>query len=77
MYRLLIPLFLLLPFHSPGQREIETYYDFGWRQTAAEDARFYGVIKRTDSGWYRQIEYIHANSYYSQGLYQDADGITI
>lgn len=73
MNRLLIPLFLLLPFLSPGQRVIETFYDFGWRQTSPENASFYAVVKRTDSGWYRQVEYIHSNSYFSQGLYQDAE----
>src|SRR5690348_9021100 len=75
MHRLLIPLLLLLPFLSPGQRVIETYYDYRWIQSAPEDASFYGVAKRTDSGWYRQIEYLHSNSYYLEGLYQDADGI--
>ena len=73
MYRFLIPLILLSPLRSSGQRVIETFYDYKWLQTSAEDASFFGTMKRTDSGWYRQVEYIHSNSWYSEGLYVDAD----
>jgi hypothetical protein len=76
-WRLCVKILLLLsfPLLSAAQKVVETHYDYKWTKTTAEDASFFGVNTKTDSGWFMQVEYIHSNSYYLQGLYQDADGV--
>jgi antitoxin component YwqK of YwqJK toxin-antitoxin module len=55
------------------QAQVTTYYDWQWKPCDVSLARFYAVIKKTDSGWYRNDYFIATQKLQMAGLYQDAD----
>jgi TonB family protein len=53
-------------------QKIEKYYDYRWKETTPENARFYGVIKNTDSGWHRIDYFLLERSLQMKGTYEDS-----
>lgn len=71
-----IVFFLILTFaftNSYSQKKIERYYDYRWRPCMLEDARFYSIVKNTDTGWYRTDVYINLKKIQMAGLYEDQE----
>jgi antitoxin component YwqK of YwqJK toxin-antitoxin module len=62
---------LLATLVSYGQK-IEKFYDYHWEPVAPNEARFYSLITKTDSGWYRLDYYIHERSLQMKGLFEDS-----
>jgi hypothetical protein len=66
----LLLLILLLPFFGFSQKT-ETYYDFYWKPCSAENARYLGILEKTDSGWLRQDFFVQGRSLQMQAVYED------
>jgi antitoxin component YwqK of YwqJK toxin-antitoxin module len=64
---------LLIPVVAFCQRSIESYYDYLWRETFADHARFYAITEHADSGWYTKIFYIGSMKLQMAGLYEDKE----
>ena len=61
---------LLFSIYCNAQK-VEKYYDYNWKECESLDARFYSVIQKTDSGWYR-IDYFLGTMFPQMiGLYKD------
>ncbi len=58
---------------SFSQKNIEHYYNFYGRECILEDARYYSLEVKTDSGWYKNDYYINIKKLKSVGLYEDQD----
>jgi hypothetical protein len=54
-----------------GAQKTETFYDYNWQPCEAENARFYGTLQKTDSGWLRKDYFLPGNSLQMQALYED------
>lgn len=39
-------------------QKIEKFYVYQWKDTTPANARFYGIIEKTDSGWHRRDYFI-------------------
>ena len=72
MRLLLFDLALLGMIPASYSQKIERYYDFQWHDTSAANARFYGVLEHTDSGWTRKDYFLHSLFLQMDGLYQDS-----
>jgi antitoxin component YwqK of YwqJK toxin-antitoxin module len=70
MKKSLVILFLISSLLSAAQK-IE-YYDWDWKPCDISLARFYAVIMKTDSGWYRNDYYMSTRKLQMIGLYRDA-----
>ena len=70
-YPFLLFLFSLLAFQSYSQTE--KYFDYRWQPCNPEEARFYAIINKTDSGYVRKDYFIHERSLQMSGKYKDAD----
>ncbi len=67
-------LFATFTFNSSySQKTTERYYDYKWRPCMLEDARFYSIIKNTDTGWYRTDIFINLKKIQMAGLYEDKE----
>lgn len=55
-------------------QKIEKYYDYRWKETTPENARFYGVAESTDSGWHRRDYFILEKSLQMDGIFEDSSG---
>jgi len=53
-------------------QKIETYYDYRWKETAPDKARFLGITEKTDSGWHRRDYFIQERSLQMDGTYEDS-----
>jgi TonB family protein len=71
MKRFLLSLCIIASLHTQAQVKTE-YYDWQWKPCDISLARFYAVIKKTDSGWYRNDFYMATQKLQMAGLYQDA-----
>jgi len=60
----------LLYFGAIAQKK-ETYYDFFWQPCAAENARYYSIVQKTDSGWLQSDYFISSGKLQMQALYED------
>jgi len=49
-----------------------TYYDYQWKPCDSLNARFYGTLQKTDSGWLRHDYYINGIKLQMKALYQDS-----
>ena len=49
----------------------ETFYDFYWKPCPSAEARFYGTVEKTDSGWFRQDYFVSPLQLQMQVLYED------
>ena len=54
-----------------GAQKTETFYDYNWQPCEAENARFYGTLQKTDSGWLRKDYFLASKSLQMQALYED------
>jgi len=63
--------FLFISLITYSQR-IEKFYNYRWEPVAPNEARFYSLITKTDSGWYRLDYYIHERSLQMKGLFEDS-----
>ena len=68
---LLLPA-LLLYFIAFCQKT-EAYYDFYWKPCSAENARFFSVLEKTDSGWFRNDFFVSGRTLQMQALFEDKD----
>jgi antitoxin component YwqK of YwqJK toxin-antitoxin module len=71
MRPLLFLLAIIFSLETFAQR-IEKYYDYRWRDTTPENARFYATIEKTDSGWNRHDYFILEKSLQMKGTYEDS-----
>lgn len=71
MKKCILSLFIIASFNT--QAQITNYYDWQWKECDISLARFYAVIKKTDSGWYRNDYFMSTHKLQMAGLYQDAD----
>jgi len=62
---------LIFPFHLFSQK-IEKYYTYNWKETVPTDARFYGLVMKTDSGWHRSDYFLATKKLQMRGLYDDS-----
>jgi len=57
-------------FFSTAQK-IERYYDYSWKECQPNEARFYSMIEKTDSGWHRDDYFIYEKKVQMDGTYAD------
>ncbi len=74
---LLILLCILLCFTAFSQatysnRLIERYYDYNWKETEDQFARYYSIARNTDSGWLKGDYFASTRKIQMIGLYEDA-----
>jgi antitoxin component YwqK of YwqJK toxin-antitoxin module len=70
--RNLFYLFILTTNYSIAQT-VEKYYDYKWKECKPNEARFYSVVTKTDSGYIKKDFFIHENSLQMTGKYEDID----
>ncbi len=70
-YRLM--LLLLVAFLHVNAQTVEKYFDYQWKPCEANEARFYCVITKTDSGYVRKDYFIHEKLLQMLGKYTDVD----
>lgn len=58
---------------TASAQKIEEYYDYNWKRCEAEQARYYTLIEKTDSGWHRRDYFIHEGSLQMDGYYADQE----
>ena len=61
---------LLFSFYVNAQ-VTEAYYDYQWKPCAAENARFYSKVEKTDSGWFRRDYFLSNKNLQMQALFED------
>ncbi|RFM27779.1 energy transducer TonB [Deminuibacter soli] len=66
---LLLPCLLL--YITTTAQKVEKYFDFRWKETTPDSARYAAMIERTDSGWHRKDYFIHERSLQMDGTYED------
>jgi len=69
------PLLILLTviFSSTAfAQKIETYYDYRWKETTPDKARYLGIAEKTDSGWHKRDYFIHERVLQMDGTYDDS-----
>ena len=66
----LLLLTLAMHFTTCGQAK-ETYYDFFWKESTPENATYYSVKLKTDSGWLQSDYYIRTKRLQMSALYSD------
>jgi TonB family protein len=71
MKRFILFLCIIASVHT--QAQITQYYDWQWKPCDVSLARFFSVIKKTDSGWLRNDYFLDTQKLQMAGLYQDAD----
>jgi antitoxin component YwqK of YwqJK toxin-antitoxin module len=71
--KIFILLILISASVAASAQRSETYYDFYWKPCSAENARYFGILEKTDSGWFRQDYYVNPVRLQMQALYKDKD----
>jgi antitoxin component YwqK of YwqJK toxin-antitoxin module len=56
-----------------SQNKVEHYYNYYWRECPVDDARFYSLEKKTDSGWFKTDFFINLKKLQMMGLYEDKE----
>lgn len=56
-----------------SQKKIEHYYNYYGRECIVDDARYYSLEVRTDSGWYKTDYYVTTKKLQEVGLYEDEE----
>lgn len=64
-------LFIFLFINSNAQK-IEKFYDWQWKETTINAARFYTVIEKKDTAWHRRDYFIHEKTLQMDGYYLDS-----
>lgn len=62
---------LLLTCYTCVAQKTEAYYDFYWKTCPAENASYYSIVEKTDSGWLRNDYYLRAQRLQMRALYED------
>jgi len=65
-------LFFLFSLSKLSGQRIEKFYDYNHKESTVENARFYSVKLKTDSGWFRQDYYIQDLKLQMRGTYEDS-----
>jgi TonB family protein len=63
---------LALYCNASGQTK-ETYYDFFWKESTPENATYYSIKKKTDSGWLQTDYYIRTKKQQMSALFSDEE----
>jgi antitoxin component YwqK of YwqJK toxin-antitoxin module len=66
----LLLLVSVLHYAADGQKR-ETFYDYNWQSCSSENARYYSILEKTDSGWLRQDYFLSRRTLQMQALYED------
>ena len=53
-------------------QKTETYYDYKWKPSLPENARFFSQVTKTDSGWLRYDYFLGTKSLQMSGLFEDS-----
>lgn len=69
-----IVIILLFFFQYGDTQTIERFYDPNWKYCEPAYARFYRILKNTDSGWLANDYYLATNRLQMSGLYTDTAG---
>ncbi|MGI8951919.1 MAG: energy transducer TonB [Chitinophagaceae bacterium] len=72
MKSIYIAVCILCSLNSYAQK-IEKYFDYQWKETEPNAARFYALIEKTDSGWHRRDYFIHERKLQMDGTYEDSN----
>lgn len=67
-----ITILLLFQFFQMNGQKTEKFYDFRWKECKANVARFYCLIEKTDSGYFRKDFYIKERKLQMLGNYKDS-----
>jgi antitoxin component YwqK of YwqJK toxin-antitoxin module len=78
LYRMkfIILLFLFITALAATAQKTETFYDYYWKPCPAENARYYSIVEKTDSGWLRKDYFVSPTRLQMQALYEDEAGKT-
>ena len=49
----------------------ESYYDFYWKPCSKENANYFSIVQKTDSGWLRKDYYYRSGQLQMDALYED------
>ncbi len=71
MKKILLFLVIISAFHAHAQ--ITGYYDWEWKPCDVSLARFFSIVKKTDSGWIRNDYFIATKKLQMTGLYKDEE----
>jgi TonB family protein len=66
-------LVFLLVFSKLQAQTVEKYYDYNWKPCDPSVARFYSVVKKTDSGYVQHDYFIRERAIQMIGKYSDKD----
>jgi antitoxin component YwqK of YwqJK toxin-antitoxin module len=69
--KLIFLLFSLIVCVTAFAQKKEVFYDFFWKESTPENATFYSVTVKTDSGWLRYDYYMRINKIQMRALYED------
>ena len=53
-------------------QKTELFYDYTWKPCPPENARFFSIVEKTDSGWFRRDYFLGSKSLQMQALYADS-----
>ena len=56
---------------SVFSQKTETYYDYFWKPCSKENASYFSIIQKTDSGWLRTDYFLNSGQLEKQVLYED------
>lgn len=62
----------LLMFSQIKAQKIEKFYDYKWEKCKPNAARFYSLITKSDSGYFRKNYYIKERTLQMEGNYEDS-----
>lgn len=65
-------LFFLFFYALIASAQNKQYYDWEWKPSNPEDARFVSLTEKTDSGWLRRDFYLSTKKSQMKGLYKDS-----
>lgn len=57
---------------STFAQRIENFYDWQWKPTTSNNARFFSVMEQKDSVWHRQDYYLRERKMQMDGYYKDS-----
>jgi TonB family protein len=66
----LLLLFSFLYFTAIAQKT-EAYYNHNWEPCSPEAARYYSIMEKTDSGWFRKDYFVSSKTLQMQALFED------
>jgi antitoxin component YwqK of YwqJK toxin-antitoxin module len=64
-------LFMLALYCTSSGQTKETYYDFFWKESTPENATYYSIKLKTDSGWLQSDYYIRTKKLQMSALFSD------